>query len=166
MVLLVECVIICALFTLAVGLVSLKDPLAGVHNWPPAIQQRAQELGLIQAEQMAGSKTVYVKKLVAALAIAVVFAAVVYFINGVRSFAAGFGYSYLIWTVANWYDAFVIDCLWVCHDRRVRIPGTENMKEYQDYWFHIKGSLKGQVLGLLVALLVGGLAALLTVILR
>lgn len=62
----------------------------------------------------------------------------------------------------NWYDAFVIDCLWVCNDRRVRIPGTEDMKEYQDYWFHIKGSLKGQVLGLPAALLVGGLTALLT----
>ena len=61
----------------------------------------------------------------------------------------------------NWYDAFVIDCLWACHDRRVRIPGTEDMKEYQDYWFHIKGSLKGQLLGLPVALLVGGLNALL-----
>ena len=33
------------------------------------------------------------------------------------------------------------------------------MKEYQDYWFHIKGSLKGQIIGLPVALLVGGLTA-------
>lgn len=36
---------------------------------------------------------------------------------------------------------------------------------YQDYWFHIKGSLKGQVLGLPVALLVGGLTVLLAAIL-
>lgn len=76
------------------------------------------------------------------------------------------GYSYLIWTVVNWYDAFVIDCLWVCHDRRVRIPGTEDMKEYQDYWFHIKGSLNGQVLGLPVALLAGGLTAFMAAMLR
>lgn len=162
MITLIECVVLCVLFTLAVGAVSLKDPLAGVHNWPPAIQQRALELRLIQPEQMAGSKKVYAKKLAAALAIAAVFAPVIYFVNGARSFAAGFGYSCLIWTVVNWYDAFVIDCLWVCHDRRVRIPGTEDMKEYQDYWFHIKGSLKGQVLGLPAALLVGGLTALLT----
>lgn len=157
MVILIECVVLCVLFTLAVGTISLKAPLAGVHNWPPAIQQRARELGLIQPEQMAGSKKVYAKKLAAAAAIAAVFAGIVYFINGARSFAAGFGYSYLIWTVVNWYDAFVIDCLWVCRDRRVRIPGTEDMKEYRDYWFHIKGSLKGQLLGLPVALLVGGL---------
>lgn len=163
MIILSECVVLCVLFTLVVGLVSLKDPLAGVHNWPTAIQQRAKELGLIQSEQMAGSKKVYAKKLAAALAIAVIFAGIVSFINGARSFAAGFRYSYLIWTVVNWYDAFVIDCLWACHDRRVRIPGTEDMKEYQDYWFHIKGSLKGQALGLPVALLVGGLTALLAI---
>ena len=84
-------------------------------------------MGLIQAEQMAGSKRVCAKKLAAALVISAVLAAAVYFANGARSFAAGFGYSYLIWTVVNWYDAFVIDCLWVCHDRRVRIPGTEDI---------------------------------------
>lgn len=121
MILLAECVTACILFTLVVVAVSLKDPLAQVNNWPPAIQQRAQELGLIRKEQMSGSKKVYAKKLAAAL---------------------------------------VIDCLWVCHDRRVRIPGTENMKEYKDYWFHIRGSFMGQALGMPVALLVGGLTAL------
>lgn len=159
MILLAECVTACILFTLVVVAVSLKNPLAQVNNWPPAIQQRAQELGLIREEQMSGSKKVYAKKLVAALVIAIAFAALVFFANGARSFVDGFGYSYLIWTVVNWYDALVIDCLWVCHDQRVRIPGTENMKEYRDYWFHIRGSLVGQVLGLPVALLVGGLAA-------
>lgn len=153
----IECLVLCALFTVAVVTVSLKDPLAGVHNWPPAIQQRAQALGLIGERQISGSKAVYVKKLMGALLIAVLCTAVVYCVNGARSFSAGFSDSYLIWTVVNWYDAFVIDCLWVCHDRRVRIPGTEDMKEYQDYWFHIKGSLKGQLLGLPVCALVGGL---------
>ena len=159
MILLTECVAACILFTLVVVAVSLKDPLMQVNNWPPAIQQRARELGLIREEQMSGSKKVYAKKLAAALVIAIAFAALVFFANGARSFADGFGYSYLIWTVVNWYDALVIDCLWVCHDRRVRIPGTENMKEYRDYWFHIRGSFMGQVLGLPVALLVGGLTA-------
>ena len=31
------------------------------------------------------------------------------------------------------------------------------MKKYQDYWFHIKGSLTGQAFGLPAAPLVGGL---------
>lgn len=119
---------------------------------------------MIQKNKMTGSKAVYVKKLFGAILIAIVCAGVVYFVNGVRDFAAGFGYSYLIWTVVNWYDAFVIDCLWVCHDKCVRIPDTEDMKEYQDYWFHIKGSLKGQLMGLPVCLLVGDLIAVLALL--
>ena len=63
MILLSECVAACILFTLVVVAASLKDPLAQVNNWPPAIQQRARELGLIREEQMAGSKRVYAKKL-------------------------------------------------------------------------------------------------------
>lgn len=56
---------------------------------------------------MAGPKKVYAKKLAATLIIAVVFAGLLYCVNGARSFTAGFGYSYLIWTAVNWYDAFV-----------------------------------------------------------
>lgn len=75
MIFLTECVVACILFTLVVVTVSLKELLAQVNDWPPAIQQRALELGLIQAEQMSGSKKVYVKKLAAALVIAIAFAA-------------------------------------------------------------------------------------------
>lgn len=159
----IECMILCALFTVVVVTVSLKAPLAGIHNWPPAIQQKAKGLGLVQEEQLAGSKAVYLKKAAASVLFAVLFAAMVYSVNGARSFAAGFGYSYLIWTVVNWYDAFVIDCLWVCHDKRVRIPGTEDMKEYQDYLFHIKAGFRGQLLGLPVCLLTGALTAVLSI---
>lgn len=67
MLILIESAALCVLFTLAVGLVSLKDPLAGIHNWPSAIQRRARELGLIQAEQMAGSKKTCAKKLAGGL---------------------------------------------------------------------------------------------------
>lgn len=46
-----------------------------------------------------------------------------------------------------------MDCLWFCHSKKVVIPGTEGMKEYKDYLFHIKGSLKGMLLGLPVCAL-------------
>ncbi len=161
-VLLMECVVLCVLFTVIVVTISRKDPLAVVHDLPPAIGQRAQELGLIEEKQRYGSKVVLVKKLAAASVIALIFAIAVYCFNEVRSFADGFGHSYFLWTVVNWYDALIIDCLWVCHDKRVRIPGTEDMEAYQDYLFHIKGSVKGQFIGLPVCTLVGGLTALLT----
>lgn len=68
---------------------------------------------------------------------------------------AGFINSYIIWLIIDWYDAFVLDCIWFCHSKKVRIPGTEDMKEYKNYWFHIKQSLIGMILGILACILVG-----------
>lgn len=67
--------------------------------------------------------------------------------------------------VVDWYDALVIDCLWFCHSKRCIIPRTEDMTTaYHDYGFHIRGSVKGMLIGPQVCLLVGGLTALLAVI--
>ena len=60
----------------------------------------------------------------------------------------GFIESYLIWLIIDWYDALILDCIWFCHSRKVRILGTEEMKEYKDYRFHIKQSCIGMLLGL------------------
>lgn len=154
-----ECLVGCVLFTIPLLLLS-RNPLAGIHNYPPAIIQRVKEMGLIEDCQLPRSKAVYLKKGVFALVVAVLCALVVWLCNGARTFWQGAGITYLIWTVVNWYDALVIDILWFCHSKRFVIPGTEDMTaDYHDYWFHIRGSLKGQVIGLPVALLVGGLTA-------
>ena len=45
MVVLVECVVLCVLFTVAVVIVSLKNPLTGVHNWPQRVSKGHKSLG-------------------------------------------------------------------------------------------------------------------------
>ena len=85
-----ECVILCVLFTVIVVTISRKNPLAVVHDLPPAIGQRAQELGLIKENQRSGSRVVLVKKIAAALIIALLFAITVYCFNDARRFADGF----------------------------------------------------------------------------
>lgn len=160
MIILIESVVLCVLFTIPIGILR-KEPVKGIHNYPPAIIEKAIALGLTDATHRARSKQVIVKKTFAALITAFLFALVVYFVNGARSFLEGFGYTYLIWTIVDWYDAFVIDIFWFCHDKKFVLPGTEGMKEYKDYWFHIKGSMNGMLIGLPVALAVGGIVALL-----
>ncbi|MCH5315774.1 MAG: hypothetical protein J1E81_07660 [Eubacterium sp.] len=160
MILFVECVILCVLFTIPLLIMS-KNPLSGINNYPPAIIRRVRELGLIDDTELPSSKKVIARKLITAIFIAIICALIVYFVNGARSFWEGFATTYLIWTVVNWYDAIVIDWIWFCHDPRFVIPGTEDMvKDYHDYWFHAKASLKGMLIGLPVALAVGGLVAL------
>src|SRR5699024_12343622 len=48
-----------------------------------------------------------------------------------------------------------LDCIWFCHSKKVRIPGTEDMEEYKDYRFHIRQSCIGMLLGLPACLAVG-----------
>ncbi|MCR5055009.1 MAG: hypothetical protein K6A69_09225 [Lachnospiraceae bacterium] len=55
----------------------------------------------------------------------------------------------------TWFDALVLDCGWFCHSKQVRIPGTEDMKEYHDYLFHIKQSCIGSLIGVPACLIVG-----------
>lgn len=162
---LLECVVSCILFTIPLLIIG-RNPISGIHNYPPTIIQRVKELGMIQDTQMPRSKAVIAKKAICALIVALLCAVAARYINGATTFWDGAGVVYLLWTVVNWYDALVIDIFWFCHSKRFILPGTEDLTDnYHDYLFHIKGSLIGQLYGLPAALLAGGLTALLEVIL-
>ena len=76
--------------------------------------------------------------------------------NGCTTFREVFGYGFLLWTIVNLYDAVVMDIIWFCHDPRFVLKGTEDMTaDYHDYWFHIRGFLIGETLGLAVCALAG-----------
>lgn len=86
---------------------------------------------------------------------------VLYFVNHAADFLQGFLISYVIWLIVDWYDCFVIDWIWVCHSKKLIIPGTEDlMDSYKDYRFHFIASLKGMVIGLPGCLLAGVLVQL------
>ncbi|MCM1561737.1 MAG: hypothetical protein NC123_19715 [Butyrivibrio sp.] len=152
---LIESLIGIVLFTAVIVSVTLKNPLTSVGDYPPAIKKRCIELGLIEDGEKRYTKADYIRKGVALIAVAALLAVVVRRFNGADTFLEGFGISYLIWLIIDWYDALVLDCIWFCHSKRVRIPGTEEMTEYKDYLFHIKGSCIGMLLGLPACLLVG-----------
>lgn len=155
MVIFVESVIGCLLFSIIAGGMTYLKPLSMISDYPPEIQNRVRELGLISDEQKRYSKSDIIRKLIAIIVFGIILAFIVYKFNEVDTFIKGFGYSYLLWNIVNWWDAIFIDCVWFCHSKRVIIPGTEDMKEYKDYLFHIKGSLKGMLFGIPVCLLVG-----------
>lgn len=155
MVWIVELIVLFTMFTLIVVPVILKNPLSMVHDYPTDIYLKAIELGLVKESQKRNSKIFRLKRVIAVLVIGSVFGLVVHYFNGANDFLTGAGYTYILWSAANWFDALVIDCLWFCHSSRVIIPGTEGMKGYKDYLFHIKGSLKGMLLGIPSALVAG-----------
>lgn len=160
MILIIEFLILFIIFTLMVVPAVLKNPLSMVHDYPLDIYQKAIELGLVKESQNRKSKKFLVKRVIAITVIGMLFGFVVYRFNGADNFLKGAGFTYLLWTVANWYDCFVIDWIWFCHSKRVIIPGTEGMRGYKDYLFHVKGSLKGMLLGIPASLVAGAFVAI------
>lgn len=160
LVIMIECLIGIALFTAVIVSLTLKNPLTSVGDYPPAIQKKCIELGLVSDRKKRFTKADYIRKGAALIVFAVFLAFVVHTFNGADTFLEGFGISYLIWLVVDWYDALVLDCIWFCHSRKVRIPGTEDMAEYKDYLFHIRQSCIGMLFGLPACLLVGMLVVL------
>ena len=161
MIFVIEAIAFCFIFTaLAVGPM-FKNPLYQIHNYPPAIVERALELGLVDSSRKHRSKKTICIKMLTCLLFTLLLSTLVYWINGARTFLTGFTYSYLLWLIVDWYDAIVLDVGLFCHCKRFILPGTEDMvKDYHDYWFHIKGSIIGMVVGLPVCLLTGVVVAI------
>ena len=161
MVVLIESVVGIFLFTMIIVLVTLKNPIASVGDYPPAIRKKCMELGLVEERKKRFTKGDIVRKTAAMLVFIAAFSWILKYFNGVQTFWQGFRDSYLIWLIIDWYDGLILDCVWFCHSRRVRIPGTEDMEEYKDYRFHIRQSSIGMLLGLPACIAVGLFTALL-----
>ena len=155
MLLLIESLIGIALFTLIIVPMDIKDPLAVIGDYPPAIRKRCEELGLIEKREKQFSKRELVKKILAVIVLIAAAVFVMIKVNHATTFLQGFGYSFIIWLAITWYDALILDCGWFCHSKKMRIPGTEDMKEYRDYLFHIKASITGTLIGIPACAVVG-----------
>ena len=153
---LIEAVLLCAVFHLGIYLLIKYKPEWEIYSYPPAITQRWVELGKVPVKEVPAFSERLRKKLPAAILIAAVLGALVYLLNGCRSFLSGFLVSYGLWLIVDWYDALILDCVWFCHSKTCVLPGTEDMvEEYHDYKHHIKASATGMIIGLPVCLLIG-----------
>ena len=161
MIILIESLIGIVLFTIIIVTFTVNDPLTSIGDYPPAIRKTFIELGLTTERKQRFTRADLIRKGIAAIAFVLIFAMVLIHFNGADTFEQGFIESYLIWLIIDWYDALILDCIWFCHSRKVRILGTEEMKEYKDYRFHIKQACIGMLLGLPACFAVGLLTAIL-----
>ena len=155
MIVFIECIIAIILFSVIVVPMTAKDPIGVISDYPPAIRKRCVELGLTKETEKRFETKDLIRKGIAIIVLVLVAALLMIKINHAESFLQGFGHTYIIWLSITWFDALVLDCGWFCHSKRVRIPGTEDMKEYHDYLFHIKQSCIGSLLGLPACAIVG-----------
>ena len=97
-------------------------------DYPPAIREKCIELGLIEKREQRFTRADIIRKGMALVVFVIAFAFVLKNFNRADTLWEGFRDSYLIWLIIDWYDALVLDCIWFCHCRRIRILGPEGMK--------------------------------------
>ena len=157
MLLMVECVIACALFALVVLWTQYKEPIKYIMSYPPEIRKRVESLPQYKDSIQATEKKHISKKIAAVLASMVVLAAIAYF-SGARTFQTAFVHVFILFASVDLFDALVLDIGVFCHSRKLRIPGTEDMdKAYKDYACHLVGAVKGIVLGAVLSLISAGM---------
>ena len=158
MILAIEGIVLCLLFTLMVWLMA-RDPLKELYNYPPRIQERVKSLEEYK-DRIPTKKNKVEVKVTASVLFVIVLSLILRYVNGYEAFGEAFGYGFLLWTIVNLFDAVVLDCIWFCHDPHFVIKGTEDMvADYHDYWFHFKGFFIGEALALIVCALAGLLVA-------
>ncbi|MCM1023692.1 MAG: hypothetical protein NC395_06495 [Prevotella sp.] len=161
-VVIIEAAVFIALFSAAVIFSAMKNPGAGVHNYPPEIREE-----YFKNHRRTETAPLGKKAIVQKLATVIIFAAVLTagaVIAGAESFWDGFVFGFLLLAAEGVWDTFFIDWVLFAKWKIFRLPGTEHMdKEYGQKRFHVKGMIFP---GLLYAIAVGALTGLGTILIK
>lgn len=162
MILVIECVILCIVFTLIILPVQYKDPMVMIMSYPPNVIKRVEQLPQYAGCIKEREKKHIAKKIFGLFFFSIILAIIAY-VSGCREFVDTFIHVFMLFFVVNIYDMLVLDWGIFCHSKKLRIPGTEDMDEdYKDYLFHARGAIKGTVMGMIVAILSGVIILLAT----
>ena len=153
-----EAAVLCLLFHWLIGLVLSKKQAAFVNDYPPVVTEKLRELGMIAQKPPARKKDI-LRKLIAVFVYAILFALLLRHVNGICTFWEGAVTAYGLWLVVDWYDFLVMDVLYASSDKFYRAAGVSGF-EKTSVWFHFKGSLRGMLIGLAAAPIVGLLVML------
>ena len=159
MVFAIECIAACVLFTLALEAVSAGRREVFLNDYPPVVTDKLRELHLV-AEKPPAKKSDILRKGIAMIVYALLFA--LSCIGSTASRPSGrrpgprmgcgswwTGTIFWSWTSSwHWFDKFY---------KLAKVSPVEKSA----VWFHFKASVRGMVLGLVVAPVVGLLVTLL-----
>ena len=99
-----------------------------VHLYDPKVQERVVQLGLTTSEAIRKRSALFRGLCLPGYLLYVLLC--VYAVNGARGFWPGFWQSFVILSVMNLIDRFLIDEYWVGHTKAWIIPGTEDLRPY------------------------------------
>ena len=109
--------------------VGIRNGAVGmVHLYDPKVQERVVKLGLTTMEEIRKRSVLFRSLCLPGYLIYVLLC--VYAINGARGFWPGFWQGFVILSIMNLIDRFLIDDYWVGHTKAWIIPGTEDLRPY------------------------------------
>ena len=158
MLFLIESIVACVVFTLLIKLLSHNRQEVFTNDYPPVVTDKLRELGMI-AEKPPAKKKDIIRKLTAMIVFAVLFALLMRHVNGIETFWKAVLTVYGLWLVVDWYDFLVMDILLAPLDKFYQKSGVSAFDK-SAVWFHFNGSLRGMLLGVICAVLVGVLVPL------
>lgn len=145
--------IACIIFAAIVLPTQYKNPIKYIMSYPPEIRKRVESLPEYKDSIKRDERKHVLKKLIAVFLCVILLSAVAYF-SGAKTFQPAFFHVLILFLTVNIFDVVVLDFGVFCHSKKLRIAGTEDMdKEYRNYLFHIKGGIKGIILGIMVSFL-------------
>ena len=118
-----QLILYCLLFTVMVNLGVGGNALNGLYFYPKPYQEKVYALKLIDRETIAKKRKLFMTSFFAVMLVALLL--IIGLWNGNRAFLPAYLQALLFLEVMNWYDGIVIDRLWVGHSSFWRIPGVE-----------------------------------------
>ena len=132
-----------------------------VHLYGRKVQERVVKLGLTTAEEIRRRSARFKSLCLPGYLLYVLVC--VYVINGARGFWPGFWQSFVILSIMNLIDRFLIDDYWVDHTGAWIIPGTEDLRPY----ITAKDKKRKWIMGTLgMAVIAAGLSGIMALILK
>ena len=153
MLFLTEAVIASLCFHLMVAAICNNRHEVFTNDYPTVVTDRLRAMGLI-AEKPPARKKDIVRKLIALLIYALLFALLLRYVNGITTFGQAALTAYGLWLVVDWYDFLVLDILSAPFDKFYKLSGVSAF-DREAVAFHFMGSVRGMVLGIACALIVG-----------
>ena len=114
------------LITCVIGIAN--GPVGLVVLYEEDVQERVVSLGLSTKEKI--KKTLIISSIAMFLPSLVLAPAMVYFLNGARTFWEIFWQTTVVLWIMGLFDRFFIDWYWVGKTKAWDIPGTEDLKPY------------------------------------
>lgn len=129
-----------------------------VHLYHQDVKERCVELGLTTHEKINKNSKTF--KMVCIPGYLLYILVCVYGINGARDFWSGFWQMFVILSVMNLMDRFLVDDYWGGHTKAWTIPGTEDLRPYINSEDKRKKWIAGTVGMAVISAVLAGIAAL------